>query len=124
VRGEGTFTKWLIADSGVGVAWVVDEVVEEPPPPDAVVLVAVLPPPPTAGAGVVEARVADVTDKGDPLFDAESELPVPLVLANAFVAVDEIGEAEDGISVACDPVVIAAVRPETLCACVDVPVDD
>jgi hypothetical protein len=114
VRGEGTVTKWLIADSGVGVGWVVDAVVEEPPDAVAVELVAVLPPPPTSGAGVVNARVADVVAKEDPVFDDDSELLFPLVLANAFVGVDEIGEPEDGVSVACDPVVIAAVRPETL----------
>jgi hypothetical protein len=123
VRGEGTVTKWLIADSGVGVAGVVDAVVEEPPDAVAVELVAVLPPPPTTGAGVVNARVADVAAKEDPVFE-DRELLFPLVLANAFVAVDETGEPEDGVSVVCDPVVIAAVRPETLCACVDVPVDD
>ena len=49
----------------------------------------------------------------------------PVVLAKAFVTVtEEIGDPEDGVSVACDPLVIAAVRPETLCASADVPVDD
>lgn len=124
VRGEGSVTRRLIAESGVGVAWVVDAVEELPPPPDVVAVeLVLLPPPPTAGAGVVKARVVDVAAKEDPLLE-DSELLFPLVLANAFVAADEIGELEEGVSVACEPLVIAAVRPETLCACVDVPDDD
>ena len=113
VRGEGLTTRRLIAESGVGVVDAVDVVVEEPP---------LVPAPPTAGAGVVEERVADDAAKEDPLFDA-SETVFPLVLASAFVAV-EMGDPEEGVSVACDPLAIAAVRPETLCATVDVLDDD
>jgi len=115
VRGEGLTIKRLIAESGVGVGEAVDAVGEEPP---------LVPAPPTAGAGVVEERVADVAAKEDPLFDT-SDTAFPLVLANAFATVaEEIGDPEDGVSVACDPLVIAAVRPETLCATVDVLDDD
>jgi len=115
VRGEGLTTRRLTAESGVGVGEAVDAVVEEPP---------LVPAPPTAGVGVVEERVADDAAKEGPLFDAR-EAAFPLVLANAFVTVaEEIGDPEDGVSVACDPLVIAAVRPETLCATVDVLDDD
>ena len=101
-----------------------DAVVEEPPPPDVVVDEFAVPAPPTAGVGVVTARVVEVAAKEDPLFE-DREMLFPVVLAKAFATVtEEIGDPEDGVSVACDPLVIAAVRPETLCACADVPVDD
>jgi len=114
--------KLLIAESGVGVAEAVDAVVEEPPPaPDVDAVELAVPAPPTVG---VAESVVDVAAKEDPLFDT-SDTAFPLVLANAFATVaEEIGDPEDGVSVACDPLVIAAVRPETLCATVDVLDDD
>jgi len=78
------------------------------------------------------ARVVDgVVDASDCVVDEiadvavfEIELLVPVELESALVEIlVESAEPDDGVSVDCDPLDITDVRPETLCAWVEVPFD-
>lgn len=117
-----------MAESGTGVGWVVDELEElEAPPLDPVVVeeepVAALAALANVGVGVVDANDCVVEVTAEEVLVVASVLPVPLLLASALVGVEEKAEPDEGVKVACDPVVIAPVRPETLCALVEVPVE-
>jgi hypothetical protein len=115
--------KWLMAESGTGVGCVVDELEElEPLPPDPDVVddefvVALA----RTIVGVVDASVWVVDVTAEEVLVVASVLLVPVPLASALVGAEPSGEPDDGVRVACDPEDIAAVRPETLCACVEVP---
>ena len=71
--------------------------------------------------GVNDASVCADDDARADVVDEDRELL--LVFESALLAEEERGEPDVGVSVACDPLLVAAVRPETLCACVDVPAD-
>ena len=120
-------TRRLIAASGTGVAWLVDEAEEpEPPPgppaddPEVVVVPAEFA---RAVVGAVEASVCTVDVRADAVVEDESEPLVAFVLGSALVEEEDRGELDEGVSVGCDPLAIAEVRPDTLCACVEVPFD-
>ena len=113
-------TRRLIAASGTGVAWLVDEAEEPEPPPELVLVLAEFA---RVVVGVVEASVCTVDVSADVVEVDESELLVADVLASAWVGEDDSGELDEGVRVDCDPLVIADVRPETLCACVEIPLD-
>ena len=113
-------TRRLIAASGTGVAWLVDEAEEPEPPPEFVVVLAEFA---RVVVGVVEASDCTVDVRGDVVVVDESELLVPVVVDSAVVEEVDRGELDEGVRVGCDPLAIAEVRPETLCACVEVPVD-
>ncbi len=110
-----------MAESGIGAGWVVDELEElEPPLLDPVVVdeepVVALAALARVVIGVVDASVCVVDVTAEEVLVVASVLPVPVLLASALVGVEASAEPDDGVRVACDPVVIAAVRPETLCA--------
>jgi len=108
-----------MAERGIGVGWVVDELAElEPPLPDPDVVddelvVAALA---RVVVGVADASVWVVDVSAEDVPVVASVLLVPVPLARALVGVEASAEPDDGVRVACDPVVIAPVRPETLCA--------
>ena len=111
-------TRRLIADSGIGVACEADEL--EPPPEDVIFdAVAALA---NVVVGVVDARlcVVVVDVSADEVLEAST---LPFVVVSAVLDVVERAAPEEGVSVDCEPLDCAAVRPETLCACVDVPVE-
>jgi hypothetical protein len=101
----------------------VDEVEEPELPPDPPTLVPVLPVLAKAVVGVDDASVWTDEVKADVLLEEASALLLPLVFDNAFDGDEASTDPDVGVSVACDPLVVAEVRPETLCACVDVAVD-
>jgi len=114
-------TKLLMAESGIGVGWVVDELEElEPPLPDPVVVddepVVMLDALARVVFGVADASVCVAEVNAEELLEVARVLLVPELLASALVGVEASAEPEDGVRVACDPDVIAPVRPETLCA--------
>ena len=74
-------------------------------------------------AGVIDASVCVVEVTAEEVLEVASVLLVPVLLASALVGVAVNADPDEGVRVACDPEDIAAVRPETLCACVEVPFD-
>jgi len=115
VRGDCTFTIRLIAASGTGVAWLVDDVELEPPLEPPAELVAVLV---SVGVGVVEASVCVELDdvRADVPFEFERTLVVRLAFDSVVAGEDASAEPDAGMSVACAPLLPTEDRPETLWA--------
>jgi hypothetical protein len=113
VSGDGSISKWTIADRGTGLVWLVEELELEPP--DVVVLA-------RAVAGVEDAKVGVADGRAEPLVVAETALLLPVVLANIVAGVVEKDDPEAGVRVDCAPLVATEALPETLWVCVEVPV--
>ena len=109
----------LIAASGTGVAWLVEAEVLGAPPELVLVLAEFV----RAVAGDVEASVCTVEVSADVVLEDESELLMTVVLESGWVGEEASGELDEGVSVPCEPVAIADVRPETLCAWAETPFD-
>ena len=101
----------IIAESGVGVAWLVDEV-EELDPPELVFARAVV--------GFEDASVWVANARAE-VTDVESALLAPVVLDKTLVELVGSADPDEGVNVDCVPLVIADALPETLCACAAVP---
>jgi len=103
------------------------EFVELEPPPDAAeedpALVAALPVLARTVVGVVDASVCPDDVRADVLAEDESKLLFPVVFDSELVGEAASADPEVGVSVACEPLFMAAVRPETLWAWVEVPVE-
>jgi hypothetical protein len=113
VSGDDFVTKLLIAARGTGVAWLVDEVEELEEDPELAPVLAVLA---RAVVGVADASVCTGDVRAEVPVEEESELLLPLVFDRPLVGVEASAPPDVGVSVACEPLLMADVRPETLCA--------
>ena len=103
------------------------EFVELEPPPDPAAedpeLVPALLVLARAVVGVDDASVCADDARAEMLVEDARELLFPVVFDSELIGEEASADPEVGVRVACEPLFKAAVRPETLWACVEVPVE-